>query len=635
MTEPRKPATPATSAVHDQALDRLNFSDRRDYDDVRRGFIAPLPGDGVVRAADGRIVWHYPEMAVAAVGDTTPPTVHPSLWRQAELLGVAGLFEVVADGIYQVRGADITNLTVVETPDGIVVIDPLTATETVEYSLALYRAHRGERPVVAVIYTHSHIDHYAGVRGAVDEADVRAGTVRIVAPDGFMKNTLDEMIMGGTAMSRRSSYQYGEIVGPGPDGIVTSGLGLGVPNGSVTLIAPTDTITDTDARLTLGGLSFQFHLAPDSEAPSEMFVYIPDLKALCPAECACHTQHNLYTLRGAKIRDARAWSTYLRDAARLYADAEVYFAPHQWPAWGREDVRERLLLQSAMYKYLHDQTLRLANQGYTMTEAAEQITLPDSIATRWDARGYYGTTNHNVKSIWNFYLGWYDGNPSHLHPLPPADAASRYVTYMGGADAVIARARAEFDQGDYRWLAEVLSHVVFADPGNIEAKNLLADVLEQLGYQSEAGTWRGWYLTGAHELRHGVKRQPITNSVSIDTVRAMPAGMFFDFLGIHVNGPMAAGIDVTVNFSFHDTGERYALSLRHSVLDYEPDTADPHAALSLAMPRAALDAVIEQGLPLSALADQEGVRATGDRGALERIADVMDVFDLWWPIVTP
>lgn len=468
----------------------------------------------------------------------------------------------------------------------------------------------------------------------VDEADVKAGRVKIVAPDGFMENTVDEMLMGGTATSRRGSYQYGEIVGHGPDGIVTAGLGLSVAVGSVTLIAPTHLITDDISEMTLAGLKFVFKLAPNSEAPSEMFFYLPGFKALCPAECATHTQHNVYTLRGAKVRDAKAWARYIKEAAREFAEAEVYFSPHHWPHWGNDRVQDRLRGQSQMYKYLHDQTMRLANQGYTMTEAAEMIQLPEPLAKKWDLRGYYGTTNHNVKAIWNYYLGWYDGNPSHLHPLPPVESAVQYVEYMGGADAILVKARQDFEQGNYRWLAEVLSHLVFAQPDNQEAKYLLADVLEQLGYQSEAGTWRGWYLTGAYELRHGITVKPITNAASADTVRATSVGSFFDYLAIHINDS-AAGKRIKINFDFTDLGVKYLLSLENSVLDYEAGIQASDADLWITLTRAALDDVIVAGAGLDQLLGDDQVRLTGNPDVLGELTSVMDTFDLFWPIVTP
>lgn len=635
MTSERQAASAATIAAQQAVRDRLAFDDVLDFESAQRGLIAPLPDGGVIKDENGKVVFDFPAFAVAQPGVDAPDTVNPSLWRQTQVLSYAGLFEVVKDGVYQVRGTDLTNITFIEAPDGLIVLDPLTSAETAAYSLKLYREHRGDKPVVGVIYTHCHIDHYGGVRGVVDEADVKAGKVKVLAPEGFMDNLVDEMLMGGNAMSRRFAYQYGEIVGPGPDGIVTSGLGLAVANGTVTLIPPTDTIAPNNLTATLGGLDFEFMMAQNSEAPSEMFVYIPSMKALCPAEDACHTQHNVYTLRGAKVRDALAWSSYLKVVRRTFADAEVYFAPHLWPDFGQEQVQDRLAAQSAMYKFLHDQTMRLANQGATMVEAAEQVHLPEALATRWDCRGYYGTTSHNVKAIWNFYLGWYDGNPSHLHQLPESETAKQYVEYMGGAANILTRAKTDFDAGKYRWVAEVLDRLVFAEPDNVEAKNLLADTLEQLGYQAEAGTWRGWFLTGAHELRYGVQRQSITNSQSIDTVRNTPTGLFFNFLAIHVNAQKAEGKKAVINVDLTDIKEQYVLTLEHSVLDYEENLQDSDADLTLSMTREALNGMLAEGVSLDDLVKQGKATATGDTGALETLSGAMDQFDLWFPIVTP
>lgn len=635
MASERKAASASTIAAQQAVKDRLAFDDTRDFESAQHGFIAPLPDDGVIKDENGKVVFDKPAFAVAQPGVDAPDTVNPSLWRQTQVMHYGGLFEVVKDGVYQVRGTDLTNITFIEAPEGLIILDPLTAAETAAVSLKLYREHRGDKPVVGVIYTHCHIDHYGGVRGVVDEADVKSGKVKILAPEGFMDNLVDEMLMGGNAMSRRSSYQYGEIVGPGPDGIVTSGLGLAVADGTVTLIPPTDIIDPTNLTATVGGLDLQFMMAQDSEAPSEMFVYIPSMKALCPAEDACHTQHNVYTLRGAKVRDALAWSKYLKEVRRTFSDAEFYFAPHLWPDFGRDAVQERLAAQSAMYKFLHDQTMRLANQGATMIEAAEQVHLPEALAKRWDCRGYYGTTSHNVKAIWNFYLGWYDGNPSHLHHLPEAETAKRYVEYMGGAENILAKAKADFDKGDYRWVAEVLDRLVFADPDNAEAKDLLADTLEQLGYQAEAGTWRGWYLTGAHELRHGVQRQSITNSQSIDTVRNTPTGLLFNFLAIHVNAAKAEGKKAVINLDLTDVNEKYALILEHCVLDYEEDLQVDDADLTISLTRESLNAVLAEGKSLEDLEKEGKAITTGDVGALATLGSAMDTFDLWFPIVTP
>jgi alkyl sulfatase BDS1-like metallo-beta-lactamase superfamily hydrolase len=460
-----KNATDHTARANSALKEQLPFDDTTDFEDAHRGFIAPLPDNGVIKDAHGSVVWDLTDKAQAPEGEPSPDTVNPSLWRVAQLLGVSGLFEVV-EGIYQVRGADLSVITFIEVPDGLVVVDPCLSAEPAAYCLDLYRAHRGnDREIVTVIYTHSHTDHYGGVRGVIDEADVVSGKVKVIAPVGFVKATLDEFVIAGNACSRRTSLQYGSLVEGGPRGTMTAGLGLGTSTGWTTLIQPTQEVTQTGETLSLGGMQFEFMLAPDSEAPSEMFFYIDDYKAFCPAEDATHTQHNIYTLRGAKIRDALAWSKHLKEARLRYADkSEVMFAPHHWPTWGREAIAEQLITNQYMYKYLHDQTMHAANAGYTMVEAAENIQLPDSLAQQWTTRGYYGTTSHNVKSIWAFYLGWYSGNPATLWELPPEEASKKYVEFMGGAEAVLEKARQTFDNGEYRWTAQVVNHVVFAEP---------------------------------------------------------------------------------------------------------------------------------------------------------------------------
>ncbi|SDR92506.1 Alkyl sulfatase BDS1, metallo-beta-lactamase superfamily [Paraoerskovia marina] len=629
-----KPASRHTAEVNAALGRELPFDDTQDFEDSHRGFIAPLPNGGVIKDDDGNVVWDFNDKAQAQEGTDAPDTVNPSLWRMVQLLGIGGLFEVT-EGIYQVRGADLSNITFIEVPDGVVVMDPCLSAEPARFGLDLYREHRGDRPVVGVIYTHSHTDHYGGVRGIVDEVDVVAGKVQIVAPEGFVKATLDEFVIGGNACSRRTSLQYGSLVKGGPTGTMTAGLGLGTSTGWTTLIQPTVDITETGQKLNIGGLEFEFQLAPDSEAPSEMFFYIEQYRAFCPAEDATHTQHNLYTLRGAKIRDALAWSKHIKDARLRYADkTDVMFAPHHWPSWGKDAVVKQLKLTQAMYKHLHDQTMHAANAGYTMLEAAERIQLPTSLAHEWITRGYYGTTSHNVKSIWAFYLGWYSGNPAQLWELPPEPAASRYVEFMGGADAVLEKAQRTFDEGDYRWTAQVVNHVVFDDPTNERAKALLADTYEQLGYQAEAGTWRGWFVSGAKELREGVQDLPTVDLQSADTINAMPVDMFLDYLAIRLNAEKADGNDLTVNLKVTDPEVEYAVVVEHATLDYEPGNL-PDADATVTLDRPALSDLMTGTSTIAQMVDDGRVTVDGDSGAVERLAGMLDEFEFWFNIVTP
>ncbi|MFE9648409.1 alkyl/aryl-sulfatase [Streptomyces sp. NPDC006365] len=473
-----------TSSVHEPRGIGLAWDDDRDFADADRGFIARLE-PGVVRAADGRVVWDAD--AYGFLDGECPPTAHPSLWRQSGLVARQGLYEVVP-GIYQVRGLDLSNVTFVEGERGVVVIDPLISAEVAAAALALYREHRGERPVTGVIYTHSHVDHFGGVRGVVDPAEVAAGRVPVIAPAGFLEHAASENVFTGTAMARRSGYMFGAALSKGPAGQIGCGLGQTTSTGSVGLIAPTVDITRTGQVETVDGVRMVFQLTPGTEAPAEMNFHFPDLGVLCVAENACHTLHNVLTLRGALVRDPSAWARYLTDTIRLFADdTHVVFASHHWPTWGQERAIRFLEEQRDAYAYLHDQSVRLINAGYTGAEIAEELTFPPALASAWHARGYYGTLSHNAKAVYQRYMGWFDGNPAHLWQHPPTEAAVRYVQFMGGPDAVVAKACASYEAGDLRWVAEVLSHVLFAEPEHREARALQADTFERLGHGSESG----------------------------------------------------------------------------------------------------------------------------------------------------
>jgi alkyl sulfatase BDS1-like metallo-beta-lactamase superfamily hydrolase len=482
----RKDATEATKAANAALLDQLPFDDMTDFDDAARGLIAPLPSE-MIETADGAPVWDPGKYGFITPDAPAPDTVNPSLWRNARLINFSGLFEVT-DGIYQVRNLDLSNMTIIEGTEGITIVDPLVSAETARVALDLYREHRGDRPVKAVIYTHSHVDHYGGVRGVVDEADVESGAVKIYAPDGFMEAAVAENVFAGNAMSRRASYMYGNLLPPDPKGQVGAGLGTTTSSGTVTLIAPTDIISETGHKETIDGLTYEFLMAPGSEAPAEMLWFIEEKNAIQTAEDATHTLHNTYSLRGAKIREPLPWSKYLNQALTMWGDrAEVVFAQHHWPTWGNDNVIELLEKQRDLYRYINDTTLHMLNQGMTMREIAEEFELPESLATFWANRGYYGSVYHDVAATYVLYLGWFDGNPATLHELPPVEASVKYVEFMGGADAVLEKAQAAFDAGEYRWVAQVVNHVVFADPQNQAAKDLQADALEQLGYQAESG----------------------------------------------------------------------------------------------------------------------------------------------------
>jgi alkyl sulfatase BDS1-like metallo-beta-lactamase superfamily hydrolase len=628
-TEP-KPASPTIVGQNQRLTQTLPFHDRQDFADAHRGFISALE-PGVVRNADGRVVWDNDSYAF--LNGDAPDTVNPSLWRQSQLNAIQGLFEVVP-GLYQVRGLDLSNISFVEGERGVIVIDPLISAETAAAALGLYRAHRGDRPVTAVIYTHSHVDHFAGVRGVVDQADVDSGNVPIIAPVGFTQHAVSENVYAGTAMARRAGYMYGAALDRSPVGQVGAGLGQTNSTGTVTLIPPTIEITMTGQELTLDGVPVVFQLAPGTEAPAEMHFAFPHLRALCMAENATHVLHNILTIRGALVRDPHVWAGYIADAMELFGDqTDVVFASHHWPTWGHDRAMKFLSEQRDLYAYLHDQTLRMLNQGMTGSEIAEGFTLPPALENAWHARGYYGSVSHNVKAIYQRYMGWYDGNPANLWRHPPTAAGRRYVDYMGGADAVVARARASFDEGDFRWVAEVLSHVVFADPAHAAAHELLADTFEQLGYGAENGTWRCAYLSAAHELRHGSFGTPAT-AAAPDIYAQLTPEQWFDAIAIRVDGPRAWDEHLTLDVNLTDVGQAHRLTLSNGVLTH---TSVPHHApadLTLRLDRRALAGLLTGRIASDQLA-ASGVETQGDPSTLSRLLAVMDRVDPDYAIVTP
>lgn len=632
--EQPKEATAATKAANNKLLKELPFKDKRSFEDAQKGLIAPLPKK-VIKSQDDSVIWDPNKYGFITVDASAPDTTNPSLWRQSQLTNISGLFKVV-DQIYQVRNQDLSNMTIIEGEKGLTICDPLVSIETAKAALDLYYAHRPKKPVVAVIYSHSHVDHYGGVRGVVDEADVKAGKVKIYAPEGIVEKAVAENVMAGTAMSRRASYMYGNLLPPSATGQIGAGLGTTTSTGTVTLIPPTNVITKTGQQETIDGLTYTFLWAPGTEAPTEMHWFIDELKALSTAENGCHTLHNTYSLRGAKIRDPLAWSKYLNETLRIWGDkAEVLYGMHHWPVWGNEHVVDHLKKQRDLYRYINDQTLRLANHGYTMTEIAEEVQLPESLAHYWSNRGYYGSLNHNVKATYVLYLGWFDGNPATLHPLPPRQSSVKYVEFMGGAKAVLEKARESYDKGEYRWVAEVVNHVVFAEPDNQEARELQADALEQLGYQAESGPWRNFYLSGAKELREGVKKLPTPHSASPDTIRAMDLDLFFDYLAMRLNGPKAADKRIALNFTFTDTKEKYFLEMGNGVLNHTADKQQDDADATIMLSRETLNGIILGENTLAKAITAGDVKIDGDPRKLEELVGLLDTFEFWFNIVTP
>ncbi|MCU1697265.1 MAG: alkyl sulfatase-like hydrolase [Mycobacterium sp.] len=623
----QKPPTAVIEAAHAEHLTGLPFDDTRDFDDADRGFIAALQ-PCVVKAADGRVVWDNDVYAFLS-GDA-PTSVHPSLWRQSTLAAKQGLYEVV-EGIYQVRGLDLSNISFIEGDSGIIVIDPLISTEVAAAALALYRAHRGNRAVSAVIYTHSHADHFGGVLGVTNQADVDAGKVVVLAPEGFTQHAVQENVYAGTAMTRRAGYMYGTLLARGPQGQVGCGLGQNTSTGEIALVVPTLDIRETGETHVIDGVEIEFQMAPGTEAPAEMHFYFPKFRALCMAENATHNLHNLLTLRGALVRDPHGWSGYLTEAIDTFSDrADVVFASHHWPTWGKERIVEFLSLQRDLYAYLHDQTLRLLNQGHTGIEIAEDFQMPPALHRAWHAHGYYGSVNHNVKAVYQRYMGWFDGNPARLWPHPPEAIGPRYVEAIGGIDRVVELAQRAFDDGDFRWAATLLDHAIFTDENRAAAKALYADTLEQLAYGAENATWRNFFLSGATELRDG-NFGVGTTTTSMSMLSQLTPEQLFDSFAISVNGPRAWDLDLAIDVTFSDIATNYRLTLRNGVLVYRNAAADASTATATV--------TLANKVRLLAFAAGDatspGLDVAGDANALPSLLGVLDRPDPGFDIITP
>jgi len=626
QSQQTKPVEPFVAASNQAVQSKLPFSDRQDFEDATRGFIATTP--------DPNNPNRY-----AFLKQEGPPTVNPSLWRQAQLGTIDGLFKV-ADGVYQVRGFSDANMTIVEGTSGLIVIDTLTTPSAAREALNLYFTHRPRKPVVAVIYSHSHGDHYGGASGVVSQTDVTAGKTKVIAPAGFMEALVGEALVGGNAKARRTQYQFGMSVPVGERGYVDSGLGKNDSRGARgagPIIVPNDTIQQRVENRTIDGVPIIFQLALDSEAPSEMLIYLPQAHVLDVAEDATHAMHNLLPFRGAVVRDANRWSQYLNAALEQFgADAQVLIAQHTWPVWGNERVRARLANQRDLYKYLHDQTIRMMNQGLGPTEIAEALTIPPGLENDWSTRGYYGTLSHNSKAVYQRYLGWYDGNPAYLDRLPRVEEAKKYVEYMGGSAAVIARARDDFKAGHYRWVAQIMDQVVFADPSNAEARSLAADAFEQLGYLAESATWRNAYLLGAQELRSGVRGggQSVPG-VNAEVLHAMPIAVVFDYLGTRIDGPRAGIASLVINWKFTDTGESLASTLEHGALTSITGKTAQNAVTTVTTTRAVLESVILGRRTLADATEHGEIRTLGNAKAVSDLFALLVDFKSGFPIIEP
>ena len=627
-------ASTFTRRANEEFASKLSLDDQRDFERATRGRIDSLDSLVVFHdQSNGRIVWDMD--AYGFVEGEAPDTVNPSLWRQAKLNGIYGLFKVT-ERIYQVRGFDISNISFIEGDSGWIVIDPLTSSETARAAMALVESELGAKPIKAIIYTHSHADHFMGVCGVASRQEIAQESIPIIAPIGFMEAAVFENVIAGNAMLRRASYMYGNILDKGPDGQIDCGLGKSVPSGNISLVAPSVLISQTGQELSIDGVRIVFQYTPDSEAPAEMALFFPELEALCMAENCSGVMHNVYTPRGAQVRDSLAWSKYINEALELFGRrVNVLFNSHNWPHFGQDDLVEYLKFQRDTYRFIHDQTMRLANHGFTPLEIAEKLELPESLAKEFSSRGYYGTLSHNSRAVYQKYLGFFDGNPSNLNPLPPSEAGEAYVEYMGGAAALLERAQRDYDLGKYRWVSQVLTHLVFSEPENFGARQLLASTYEQLAYQAESGPWRNFYLSGALELRSEVSIVPTARpGANFEVLSSMSIDMIFDLFGVRLNGPNAQGRNMAINWDFPDTGEKWVLRLENSALSYL-SRLDLEAVATVRLDRHVLDLVLSQKLAMIDAMGSKQVIIDGDVGALIDFFSLLDNFEVDFNIALP
>ena len=629
MSAPGDPS-PHTRRRHAEALASLPVDDGTDAANATRGLVAAAPSDLRITADDGRVVWDLGEYAFLLESEEAPASVHPALWRLARLNMNAGLYEV-SDGVFQVRGYDLSNMALIEGEAGVIVVDPLISPECSAAALALYREHRGDRPVTAVIHTHSHIDHFGGVRGVLPEG----GSIPIWAPEGFTEAAISENVIGGATMARRAGYMYGAQLERGPRGQVDVAIGKAVSKGSPGMVAPTDHVTHTGQVEVIDGVEFEFQMVPETEAPAEFNFLLPGRRALCVVETASHTLHNILTIRGAQVRDALWWSQCLNESIELFAGrVDVLFAGHHWPTWGEEEIRSFLADQRDLYRVIHDQTIRLSGEGHTGEEIAELIELPASLQSSWHTRGHYGSVRHNARAVFQRYFGVYDGNPVNLDPLPPTEAGRRYVDAIGGSDRVLSIAREALGSGDERWAATLAGHVIFSEPDNVDARRLQAEAFEQLGYQTENATWRNAYLTGASELRDGVPEGGL-RAQSADILRSLATGQLFDAMASRMNGVRAAEAGVVLGWRFTDRGEEWTLRVHNGAVSTVEGRIADEAQATVTTTRATFDSLILKEIdPLEAFGSG-AITVEGDGMALGTFLGLLDEPPEGFPIVTP
>ncbi|WP_067584992.1 alkyl/aryl-sulfatase [Endozoicomonas ascidiicola] len=627
-----KSATAITTTVNADVKKSLPFSDTSDFVDANRGFIADL-ASGEILGSNGKPV--YSMSSFNFLEGQAPDTTNPSLWRQSILNATSGLFEVT-EGIYQVRAWDLANISFIRGDSGWIIVDPLLSTETASAALELVREKVEDLPVSAVILTHSHGDHFGGVRGVISEEDIESGKVPVIAPDHFFEESVNEHLMAGNQMSRRASYMYGNLLEKSPTGTLGSGLGTTTSSGEFTIVKPTVEIGHTPTHLNIDGVEMEFMYTPGAEAPAELMFYLPEFNALMQAEEINKTMHNLYTLRGAQVRSGLDWSKYIQQTIENYGDeVEISFGSHHWPTWGNERIVDYWEGQRDTYRYIHDETLRLANHGMTMLEVAESVKLPESLSSGFANRGYYGSVSHNAKAQYQLYYGWFSGNPAELNELPPVEEGQKFIEYMGGSDNILEKARADFIDGEYRWVATALNHVVFAEPDNQEAKNLLADTLEQMGYQAESGPWRNFYLSGAKELRQGVMAVATPSTTSPDIVKNLNLETYLDYLGVRLNHPEAAGKELSFNVVMPDINQQFTLNVENGVLNYTMNKQMDHPQATIRLDRSTLDAINLQQTKVADAIDAGDVKIFGDQDKVNQFISLLDVFPFWFNIVTP
>lgn len=634
----QKEATDFTKKLNDDLLAYLPFGDTTDYANARRGFIATLP-EGEIKDDKGNVVYSMKQYDF--IHGKAPSTTNPSLWRQSELNSINGLFEVTK-GIYQIRNFDLSNMSLIAGNKGWIVIDPLVSPETAKAGLALANEKLGARPVTAIIFTHSHIDHFGGVRGIVSEADVKSGKVPVYVPQGFMEHAVSENIMGGNTMGRRASYMYGNILPKDEKGTLGSGLGQTTSSGLAGIFDGTVVINELKGVTKMvDGKKVEFIYTPESEAPAEMMFYFYDYKAFCQAEDLSHTLHNLYTLRGAQVRNGQKWSQYIDLALEKWGDdVQFSFGSHHWPTWDNQNIVPYWESQRDLYRFIHDQTLRLANEGNTPVEIAEMLKLPESLDKQFYNRGYYGSLSHNVRAQYQLYFGWFDGVPANLNKLTPEDGGKKYVEFMGGADALLKKAKESYDKGEYRWVAEVVNHLVFADPQNKNARNLLADAYEQLGYQAESGPWRNFYLSGAKELRTGVKQMATPNTISLDIVQAMSLDLFFNYIAMRFKGtePEAAKMKYNFNLNFPDVKQKAALIISNGAMTPRiGSNVTKDVTATITVNRTDLDKItLGQGqAKFEDLVNKGSIKIDGDAEAFKKAMSMVESFNFWFNIIEP